>query len=96
MAKNIQFLRKRQANYKLYYILFGNYVSKFKMYILVISKFYFSDGLLKIWNVETSESVGSFDAHDDKIWAVESWQEKIVTGGRDGQIIVWKNVTEKV
>ena len=66
------------------------------MYILVILKFYFSDGLLKIWNVETSESVGSFDAHDDKIWAVESWQEKIVTGGRDGQIIVWKNVTEKV
>ena len=54
------------------------------------------DGLLKIWNVETSESVGSFDAHDDKIWSVESLMQKIVTGARDGQIILWKNVTEQV
>jgi WD40 repeat protein len=50
------------------------------------------DGLLKIWNVETSESVGSFDAHDDKIWSVESLQKKIVTGGRDGQVQIELNV----
>jgi WD40 repeat protein len=52
--------------------------------------------LLKIWNVETSESVGSFDAHDDKIWSVEAWNQKVITGGRDGQMVLWKNVTDQV
>lgn len=55
-----------------------------------------SDGLLKLWNSESSESIGSFDAHDDKIWTVESWKDKIITGGRDGQIIFWRNITEQV
>jgi hypothetical protein len=64
--------------------------------ILFIIIIIISDGLLKIWSSETSESVGSFDAHDDKIWAVESWNKKIVTGGRDGQMIMWRNITEQV
>merc|ERR1711997_405810 len=41
--------------------------------------------------------VGSFDAHEDKIWAVECVaSEKIITGGRDGQMILWENVTKSV
>ena len=71
------------------------FASHKKCGIKELSQFWL-DGLLKIWNVETSESVGSFDAHDDKIWSVESLMQKIVTGARDGQIILWKNVTEQV
>ena len=42
-----------------------------------------SDGLLKIWSSENhwNGDVGSFDGHDDKIWAVECvGQGKIITG----------------
>ena len=42
-----------------------------------------SDGLLKIWTSENhwNGDVGSFDAHDDKIWAVECVaKDKIITG----------------
>ena len=57
-----------------------------------------SDGLLKIWSFENNftSDVGSFDAHDDKIWAVEAVEDKIVTGGRDGQMVLWENVTQRV
>ena len=41
-----------------------------------------SDGLLKIWSSENqwNGDVGSFDAHEDKIWAVERVEDKIITG----------------
>ena len=42
-----------------------------------------SDGLLKVWTSENNWNgdVGSFDAHEDKIWAVECVaSEKIITG----------------
>ena len=42
-----------------------------------------SDGLLKIWSSENhwNGDVGSFDAHDDKIWAVACvGEDKILTG----------------
>ena len=105
-----------------------------------------SDGLLKIWSSENhwNGDVGSFDAHDDKVWAVECvGKDKIITGmtgyqiykvlgiflnifikfptflgplvnrlpskskdlyfylfcglgGRDGQMILWENVTKSV
>jgi len=58
-----------------------------------------SDGLLKLWSSENNwvGDVGSFDAHDDKIWAVTCVeQDKILTGGRDGQMVLWENVTSAV
>merc|ERR1719376_1872735 len=57
-----------------------------------------SDGLLKVWSFDNglTEAVGSFDAHDDKIWALASVQDRLVTGGRDGQMVVWQDVTERV
>jgi len=67
-----------------------------------------SDGLLKVWNLEQSASastdVGSFEAHEDKIWAVAfvpgldggATDGTIVTGGRDGQMALWRNVTDRV
>lgn len=61
-----------------------------------------SDGLLKVWNLDNSASAtndaGSFEAHDDKVWALEfiSTTGTLVTGGRDGQMAFWRNVTDKV
>lgn len=56
-----------------------------------------SDGLLKLWNIKTNECVGTFDEHNDKIWAlcVSSDENRYVTGGADGKLIVWKDITEE-
>ena len=56
-----------------------------------------SDGLLKLWNIKTSECVGTFDEHEDKAWAltVSNDESRIVSGAADGKLIVWKDVTEE-
>ena len=56
-----------------------------------------SDGLLKVWDIKLGEAIGTFDAHEDKIWAVtysEQTQE-IITTGRDGNIFFWSDKTEE-
>lgn len=54
-----------------------------------------SDGLLKLWSSENHwvGDVGSFDAHDDKIWTVSCVeQDKILTGKtKNVELIVLPN-----
>lgn len=56
-----------------------------------------SDGLLKLWNIKTNECVGTFDKHDDKAWAlcVSKDENKFISGGADGKLIIWKDVTHE-
>ena len=51
-----------------------------------------SDGLLKLWTIKTNECVKTFDAHDDKVWAlaVNKAESCVVTGAGDSNIIMWK------
>lgn len=55
------------------------------------------DGLLKLWNLKTSECINSFDHHYGKIWAIaiSKSEDKLITGGSDSQLIIWKDVTEE-
>lgn len=51
-----------------------------------------SDGLLKLWTIKSNECVKTFDEHEDKVWglAVNSTEDKIITGGADSTILEWK------
>jgi U3 small nucleolar RNA-associated protein 13 len=57
-----------------------------------------SDGLIKLWNRKADECVGTFDEHSDKLWAlcVSKDEMKFVSGGADGKINVWKDVTSEL
>jgi U3 small nucleolar RNA-associated protein 13 len=57
-----------------------------------------SNGLIKLWNIKNDECVGTFDEHEDKLWAlcVSSDEETFVSGGADGRLNVWKDVTSEL
>ena len=56
-----------------------------------------SDGLLKIWDTNLSTNLGTFDAHEDKIWtlAYSESTKNLITAGRDGNIQFWTDKTEE-
>lgn len=56
-----------------------------------------ADGLLKLWNIKTSECVKTFEHHEGKVWTlvVSHNEEHIITGGADSCLVVWKDVTEE-
>jgi U3 small nucleolar RNA-associated protein 13 len=56
-----------------------------------------ADGLFKLWTVKSNECVGTFDEHEDKVWALKmSKSEKFaVSGGADSKIVVWEDVTQE-
>uniref|UniRef100_A0A8C1WDL6 Transducin beta like 3 n=1 Tax=Cyprinus carpio TaxID=7962 RepID=A0A8C1WDL6_CYPCA len=51
-----------------------------------------SDGLVKLWTIKTNECVKTFDAHQDKVWALHggSKDDLMVTGSADSTITLWK------
>lgn len=57
-----------------------------------------SDGLIKLWNIKTSSCVATFDEHNDKCWSLllSGNEEKVVTGGADGKLIVWRDITDEI
>ncbi|XP_040572300.1 transducin beta-like protein 3 [Lepeophtheirus salmonis] len=54
-----------------------------------------SDGLLKLWNTESGECAGTFDGHEDQVWACYSMENCIYTGGADGRLLKWNDITEE-
>uniref|UniRef100_A0A8C2IC04 Transducin (beta)-like 3 n=1 Tax=Cyprinus carpio TaxID=7962 RepID=A0A8C2IC04_CYPCA len=57
-----------------------------------LSFFSGSDGLVKLWTIKTNECVKTFDAHQDKVWALHasSKDDLMVTGSADSTITLWK------
>ncbi len=58
-----------------------------------------ADGLVKVWNLKKSESVATYNEHDEgKIWALAYSEpdKRLVTGGSDAKLVVWKDVTAEV
>lgn len=51
-----------------------------------------SDGLVKLWTIKTNECVKTFDAHQDKVWALHGSgrDDMMVTGSADSTITIWK------
>ena len=57
-----------------------------------------ADGLVKLWNVQSSECTASFEEHDGKVWAltVGGGEEHLMaSGGSDARICIWQDVTEQ-
>lgn len=55
-----------------------------------------ADGLVKLWNVRSTECLNTFDGHEDKVWAmtVGGVQEGLVaTGGGDARVQIWEDCT---
>ena len=55
-----------------------------------------ADGLLKLWSVRSSECVATFDAHEGKVWALDSGgpaDQVLVSGAADGALVVWADAT---
>ena len=47
---------------------------------------------MKLWTIKTNECTKTFDAHEDKAWALACNKEEdlVVTGAGDSTVIVWK------
>lgn len=54
------------------------------------------NALLKIWNVKKQQCVGTFESHDDKVWALDVYNETLLSGGGDSKLLLWKDVTVEV
>ena len=54
-----------------------------------------SDGCLKLWTVRTNSCVATYDAHEDKVWALAASPEEgaIATGAADSLLTVWADDT---
>ncbi len=57
-----------------------------------------SDGLLKLWHTRSDECVGTFDEHTEKLWALGVSKDEMtfVSGGADGKVNVWKDITSEL
>lgn len=56
------------------------------------------DGLIKLFNVKTSDCILTLDEHSARVWAmaVKKDESGFVTGGSDSCLIKWKDITEEV
>ena len=53
------------------------------------------DGLLKLWNIRTTDNVASFEEHTDKIWTFDMSKDgKMISGGVDSKFFVWRDASE--
>ena len=62
-----------------------------------------SDGVMKVWSLRDSQCIGTMDDHNDRIWALaappyspDAPIKEIVSGGGDGRLLVWKDMTEEL
>ena len=55
-----------------------------------------SDGCLKLWTVKTNSCAATYDAHEDKAWALAIRPDggAIASGGADSLLTIWDDVTE--
>ncbi|CDW89939.1 transducin beta-like protein 3 [Stylonychia lemnae] len=51
------------------------------------------DGVVKIWNLKKQICVNTIQMHEEKIWALDSNEKFMVTGGGDSTVKIWKDCT---
>lgn len=45
----------------------------------------------QIWSMKTNKMHTDLPGHTDEVWSVDFVADKIVSGGRDGAVKIWKN-----
>lgn len=57
-----------------------------------------SDGLIKLWNIKSSECITTLEKHDGRIWtmAVAADETHFFSGGSDSLLVKWKDITDDI
>ena len=50
---------------------------------------------MAVWNIKKGVQLNSYASHEDKIWAMDAQTDKIVTGGADSTINIWRDTTQE-
>eukprot|EP00442_Polarella_glacialis_P000860 CAMPEP_0115163690 /NCGR_PEP_ID=MMETSP0227-20121206/72643_1 /TAXON_ID=89957 /ORGANISM="Polarella glacialis, Strain CCMP 1383" /LENGTH=1035 /DNA_ID=CAMNT_0002576011 /DNA_START=38 /DNA_END=3145 /DNA_ORIENTATION=- len=51
------------------------------------------DGLLKLWQIRTAECAATFEEHEGKVWCIDVVGNRMVSGGSDSKLCVWRDST---
>ncbi|CAK9020600.1 unnamed protein product [Durusdinium trenchii] len=54
------------------------------------------DGLLKLWHIRTAECAGTFEEHSSKVWCIDVCGNRMVSGGADSKICIWRDTTQEM
>eukprot|EP00440_Ansanella_granifera_P003157 gb/GFBE01003440.1/.p1 GENE.gb/GFBE01003440.1/~~gb/GFBE01003440.1/.p1 ORF type:complete len:984 (+),score=199.61 gb/GFBE01003440.1/:1-2952(+) len=54
------------------------------------------DGLLKLWHIRTAECAGTFEEHEGKVWCIDIIGNRMVSGGADSKLCVWRDSTQEL
>ncbi|CAE7868089.1 Tbl3, partial [Symbiodinium microadriaticum] len=54
------------------------------------------DGLLKLWHIRTAECAATLEEHTSKVWCIDILGDRMVSGGADSKICVWRDATLEV
>lgn len=54
------------------------------------------DGLLKLWHIRTAECAATLEEHTSKVWCIDILGDRMVSGGADSKICVWRDSTLEV
>lgn len=51
------------------------------------------DGLIKLWQIRTADCAATLEEHEGKVWCIDVCGEKMVSGGSDSKLVVWRDST---
>eukprot|EP00913_Durusdinium_trenchii_P019533 g18362.t1 len=54
------------------------------------------DGLLKLWHIRTGWCAGTFEEHSSKVWCIDVCGNRMVSGGADSKICIWRDTTQEM
>jgi len=54
-----------------------------------------NDGLLKLWQIRTADCALTLDEHSSKVWCIDVVGDRMVSGGTDSKLCVWRDSTSE-
>jgi hypothetical protein len=53
------------------------------------------DGLVKLWHIRTADCAATFEEHEGKVWCIDIVGDRMLSGGSDSKLCIWKDVTDE-
>jgi len=53
-----------------------------------------ADALIKTWTIRSNECECTLDKHDDKVWALDTFGDFMVSAGADSKLLLWSDTTQ--
>jgi len=51
------------------------------------------DGVVKVWNLKKQVCLNTYEMHEEKVWALDTYGEFLLTGAADSHIKLWQDCT---